>query len=463
MTTLTWNLPDLPHVDVCVLGGGPSGVAAALGASRTGASVLLIERMGFLGGNGTAAQVPAFAPFSDRTRAIVRGIGWEVMTEMQQRCGRPLPDPETYSVPQDNARMDWVPIDVETLKCVYDDLCDAADVRVLFHTFAPEVVIQEGRIEGIVLANKDGLSLAHASVYVDATGDADIAARAGCPFEQGDENGHTQGMTLCFTVAGGSRSEYLGYVYRTGDGFLARLVAEARIAGDYDLPDASLVGLSFKNDTVAGANMGHIYGKRGTDTASLSRAEQEGRRLVQKLLPFLRKYVPGQENLYLVSTGPVIGIRETRRIVGDYQLTLDDYLSCRTFPDDIARNAYFIDLHAVTTVEAARAKAISDGSAKKSHALPAGASHGIPYRCLIPQGVDNLLVAGRSLSADRAVQGAARVMPVCFALGEAAGVAAAIAARGTGTVRQVDIPALQSELRARGAWLGESAGMSSSI
>src|SRR5205814_3185160 len=134
-------------------------------------------------------------------------------------------------------------------------------------------------------------------VFVDATGDADLAARAGCPFEQGDADGNTQGMTLCFTVANGSREAYLGYVYRTGDGYLARLVAEARTAGDYDLPDASLVGLSFKTETVAGANMGHVYGERSTDATSLSRAEREGRRVVRKLLPFLRKYVPGQENL----------------------------------------------------------------------------------------------------------------------------------------------------------------------
>jgi hypothetical protein len=186
-----------------------------------------------------------------------------------------------------------------------------------------------------------------------------------------------------------------------------------------------------------------------------SAAEREGRRVVQKLLPFLRKYVPGQQNLVLVSTGPHIGVRESRRIVGDYTLTLDDYLACRTFPDDIARCAYFIDIHAVTSEKAARAKSISDGgSEKKSYALPPGKSHGIPYRCLLPQGVENLLVADRSLSADRAVQGAARVMPFCFAMGEAAGLAAALAARGTGRTRDMNISELQARLRARGAWLG---------
>jgi len=324
---------------------------------------------------------------------------------------------------------------------------------VLFHTVVPEVLRSGKRITGVVLANKEGLSVVEAAVFIDATGDADIAARAGCPFEQGDADGNTQGMTLCFTVANGSREAYLGYVYQTGDGFLARLVTEARNAGEYDLPDASLVGLSFKNETVAGANMGHVYGYRATDSLSLSAAEREGRRVVQKLLPFLRKYVPGQENLFLVSTGPAIGVRESRRIIGDYRLTVDDYLSCRSFPDEIARNAYFIDLHAVTTEQAARAKAISDTEDKatrKRFSLQPGQSHGIPYRCLLPQGVENLLVAGRSLSADRAVQGATRIMPVCMALGQAAGLAATLSLVAGGNVRAVDTPLLQERLKEQG-------------
>ena len=474
------DLPVSFDVDVLVAGGGPSGIAAALSAARAGAKVLLIEKNGFLGGAATAAQVPAFAPFSDRTRAIVRGIGWEVLTAMSSRMGRPLPNPDVYEVPQDKARMDWAPIDVEILKCLYDDLCETAGVEVLFHTMVPEVVITPppfpscasatalpsegeggGVITSVLLASKDGLTLARAKTFIDTTGDADLAARAGCPFVQGDDEGRTQGMTLCFTVADGSRAAYLDYVYTTGDGFLAKLVAQARVAGDYDLPDASLVGMSFKNDTIAGLNMGHVYGFDSTDARSISLAEREGRRVVQKLLLFLRKYVPGQENLTLVSTGTQIGVRESRRIVGDYTLALDDYLACRTFPDDIARSSYFIDLHAVTSESAARAKSISDSEnekgERKHYALPPGQSHGIPYRCLIPQKVENLLVAGRSLSADRAVQGATRVMPFCFAMGEAAGLAAALAVRKhQGRVRDIDITELQARLLAQGAWLGET-------
>ena len=454
------NIPTTVQADVIVAGGGPTGIAAALSAARAGARVCLIERGGFLGGSATAAQVPAFCPFSDREKAVVRGIGWEVLTQMQRRMGRPIPDPTRYEVPQDKARMDWMPIDVEILKRLYDDLCEQAGVSVLFHTFVPDVVQSSNRLDALVLANKDGLTLARARVFVDTTGDADIAARAGCPFAQGDDDGNTQGMTLCFTLAQGSRTTYLAYVNQTGDAHLTRLVAQARAAGDYDLPDSSLVGLSFKNETVAGANMGHVYGCDATDAASLSRAEREGRRTAAKLVDFVRRYVPGQENVYLVSTGPQIGIRESRRIVGDYTLTLDDYLECRSFPDDIARNAYFIDVHAVTTAQAARARAISDGdaagrTARRSYSLPPGRSHGIPYRCLLPQGVENLLVAGRSLSAVRAVQGAARVMPFCFAMGEAAGLAAQLAAQSDGHTRAVDTNLLREGLKAQGAWLDE--------
>jgi hypothetical protein len=154
-----------------------------------------------------------------------------------------------------------------------------------------------------------------------------------------------------------------------------------------------------------------------------------------------------------------MGVRESRRIVGDYMLTLDDYLSCRTFSDDIARCAYFIDLHAVTTEQAARAKSISDTATEKferrSYALPPGSSHGIPYRCLLPQGVDNLLVAGRPISAERSVSGAVRVMPYCFATGEAAGMAAVLALSHDGNVRQIDTTVLRERLLSQGAWLGE--------
>lgn len=444
------DLPVRYRADVLVAGGGPAGVAAAIAAARSGADVLLVEGGGCLGGSGTAAQVPAFCPFSDKHRAIVRGIGWEVLTEMLRRDNRPVPDPDNPA----KARMDWVPIFPETLKVVYDDLCAAAGVRVLFHT-----MLTQWTAGGLLLANKSGLSLARAAVYVDATGDADLLARAGCSFDEGDaETGETQGMTLCFTVANGSRTAYLDYVNATGDGYLVQLIAKARTAGDYPLPDASLVGMGFKTETVAGCNLGHVYGYRATNAESLSDAEAAGRRVVQTLMPFLRKYVPGQENLTLVSTGARIGVRESRRIVGDYVLTVDDYLVCRSFPDDIARNAYFIDLHAATSETAARAKTISDAendrAQRKHYELPPGQSHGIPYRALIPQGASNLLAAGRCISADRAVGGAVRVMPVCFATGQAAGTAAALAAASTGgDVRAVNIAELQARLRAHGAYL----------
>ncbi len=440
---------------IVVVGGGPAGVAAALSAARAGgARVTLIERMGFCGGSATAMQVPAFAPFSDRTQAIVRGIGWEVLLAHQRTLGRPLPEADSYLVPQDRGRMDWVPLDVELLKIIYDELLEAAGVSVLFHTFVPEVRKIGARLTEITLANKSGLSQLPGTVFIDATGDADLAARAGCPFHQGDDDGNTQGMTLCFTITGGSREKYLGYVNKTGDGYLKNLVAKAREAGDYDLPDASLVGLSFKDEQTAGCNLGHVYGFDATDARSVSLAEREGRKIIQKLANFIKKYVPGQEEIRLISSGPHIGVRESRRIQGDYTLTLEDYLACRSFPDEIARCAYFIDLHAVTTEEAARAKAISDGATKAvSASLASGQSHGIPYRCLIPQTVENVLVAGRSLSAERAVQGAARVMPYCFAMGEAAGLAATLALETDGDVRAINTDALREKLRAQGAFL----------
>ncbi|MGC4046730.1 MAG: FAD-dependent oxidoreductase [Armatimonas sp.] len=440
---------------IIVVGGGPAGIAAALSAARAGGDVTLIERLGFCGGSATAMQVPAFGPFSDRTRSIVGGIAWEVLMAHQKALGRPLADPESYYTPQDQGRMDWVPIDVELLKRLYDELLETAGVTVLFHTFVPEVQKEGNRVTSITLANKSGLTTLNGAVFIDATGDADLAARAGCPFELGDESGLTQGMTLCFTITGGSRTQYLNYVYSTGDGYLKNLVAKAKADGAWDLPDASLVGMSFKDEITAGCNLGHVWGFDATDATSVSHAEREGRQVAAKLVNFLRAYVPGQESITLVSTGPHIGVRESRRIIGDYTLTLDDYLACHSFPDEIARCAYFIDLHAATTEEAARAKAVTDGG-KTSASLPPGQSHGIPYRCLIPQGVENLLVAGRSLSAERAVQGAARIMPYCFAMGEAAGLAAVLVLEAGGAVRGIDTSELRERLRGVGAYLPTS-------
>ncbi|MEI2400166.1 FAD-dependent oxidoreductase [Paenibacillus phytohabitans] len=446
MSEFTFRLPAeeiaVSHeVDVLVAGGGPAGVAAAISAARSGARTLLIEQRGFLGGMGTVALVPAFCPYSDGEKAVVRGIGLQLLEQMKAEC-----EPEFRE--RFGTELDWVPIDPEVLKRVYDDAVAESGAGVLLHTIASQTVMDaDGRkIEGIVIVNKSGRSLIKAKTVIDATGDADLAALAGAPFHKGGEAGELQAATMCYLLANVDRKRFLDYLNESGDtDQIHRAVQQAQADGKLPQGRDSVSGLSWVADYLVGVNFGHVFGIDGSRAEDLTRGAVEGRKLVLRQLEFFRAYVPGFEQAHLVSTGEQIGIRETRRIVGDYVLTQDDFMNMVSFPDDIARNSYFIDIH----------MARSSG-AMHIHHLPPGESHGVPYRCMLPVGLDNVWVAGRAASSDRVVQGSLRVMPNCFAMGQAAGMAAAMAAGTDSQSRKVDITALQRGLVRQGAWLGEA-------
>ncbi|MGG1554131.1 FAD-dependent oxidoreductase [Paenibacillus ferrarius] len=427
--------------DVVVIGGGATGVAAAIAAAREGADTLLIEQRGYLGGMGTAALVPAFCPYTDGEKPVIRGIGLDLLEKMKQAAG---PD----FLGRYKEQLDWVPIDVETLKRVYDTEVLASGAKVLFHTVADQVLLEGDRISGIVISNKTGRSVVQAKLYIDASGDADLAALAGVPFQVGGEQGELQPGTMCYVVTGADKARYDQYLKESGHHpQQEELVSEAQKNGDLPEGRKRISGKAWITDSVVGFNFGHIFGIDGTKAEDLTRAAIEGRQLIETQIRFLKKYVPGFENIVLVHSGDQIGIRETRRIQGDYTLVVEDFLSMRTFEDDIARNSYFIDIHLANA-----------GAAMTIKHLPKGKSHGVPYRCMLPQGKSNLIVAGRSVSSDRPVQGSLRVMPNCFAMGEAAGIAAAMAgAEGTG-FRDISVPELQRRLVAHGAWLGERPG-----
>jgi hypothetical protein len=438
------ELPLIEQVDVLVVGGGPAGCVAAISAAREGARTLLIERFGFLGGSGTAALVPAFCPFSDSRQAITRGIGLEILEQMKAGMAH-IPD----------EMVDWVPIDVERLKQIYDQRLTQAGVEIRFLTQFVDVELDGGSVLSAVVHNKSGLQRYAAAVVIDCSGDGDAAFAAGAEYAMGDaDSGALQPCTMCFVLSGVDQSRLQPWLWKNDaeNLLLKPAIAKARAAGDLDiLEDAANV--AYQSESTIGFNFSHVFDVDATDARQLSEAHVRGRELVQHLAGFVRKYLPGCEEAYLVSSGVQIGVRETRRIIGDYVLTLDDYLARRSFEDEIARNAYYIDIH-LSKTEWERQLGEEIDWAEKIHQYAPGESHGIPYRCLVPKGLTNVLVAGRCISTDRATQGSVRVMPNCFALGEAAGCAAAWAAKQhAGDVRAVDVAGLRAALVKHGAYL----------
>lgn len=349
--------------------------------------------------------------------------------------------------------LDWVPIDAERLKRVYDDLVTGAGADVLFQTVLARVQTDgQGRVTAIIAAGKAGLLAWQARVFVDCTGDADLAAWAGAAFHKGGSNGELMPATHCFVLANVD-----DYAYRHGPnlhGACKESPVHAILAsGKYPLiADAHLCNNSVGPATV-GFNAGHIFDVDGTDPAAVSRALMAGRKQAAQYRDALAEFHPAAfGNAFLVATGAQVGIRESRRIVGDYVLTLDDYLRRRSFADEICRNSYYIDIHPGRD-KAARTAEQAWKSEERAARYGKGESHGIPYRCLTPKGLANVLVAGRSISCERSVQGSVRVMPACLAMGEAAGVAAAMAAAAGGDVRQVCTDRLRARLRETGGYL----------
>jgi len=422
--------------DVVVAGGGPAGCAAAAAAAQEGKRVLLLEATGALGGMGTMGLIPAWCPFSDGKQIIYRGLAERVFLESKKGCPHVPP-----------AMLDWVPINPEHLKRVYDNLLEEAGVEVLFFTMAAGVQLDGEKMTGVLIANKGGLACVQATVYIDCTGDGDLCAWGGARWEQGDAQGDTQPASHCFSLAPVSSAQY-----QADPPTRARIKAGADLSRYKRLSDLHLCNCLTGPGTV-GFNAGHLWDIDGTDPRSLSNAVREGRKIAAEFRDVLAEALPGMfGGAHLAATAPLLGIRETRRIMGDYILTLSDYLARKSFADEICRNAYPVDIHpAKHEIQATRDEKIV--IMERFERYKPGESHGIPYRCLVPGKLSNVLVAGRCISTDHPVQASTRVMPVALAMGEAAGVAAAQACAAAGETRAVDTDALRDRLRRRGAYL----------
>ncbi|HUR40045.1 MAG TPA: FAD-dependent oxidoreductase [Verrucomicrobiae bacterium] len=445
------------RVDVVVAGGGPAGIGAAVGAAEAGARVALVERYGFLGGNATAALVMPLMSFHTQRHhrekrgdtsllptdhgegdPVIAGVLQRLVLQLVQVGGAIAPSIDTgYTVP----------FDPEAFKSVALNLLDEAGVEFLFHAFASDALVEKGRVRGVVLETKSGPLVIEADVVIDCTGDADVAARAGAPCEIGRaEDGLTQPMTLMARIGDFDRNQFAAYVREhpgqwRGVHGLWDLVKQATEAGELKMPREDVLFFATPHENEVSLNSTRINRLLGTDVWDLTRAELVARRQLRMIEKFLRKRVPGFERSYVVQSGVQVGVRETRRIVGDYQLTVDDILGARKFDDVIARGTYPVDIHSPT----------GKGTVLKH--LPPGEAYDIPLRSLLPQGVEGILVAGRAISGTHEAHSSYRVMPISVATGQGAGVCAALAVRRSVAPRAVDVREVHTELRRQGASL----------
>jgi hypothetical protein len=431
------DLPIRHTVDVLVAGGGPSGLAAAVTAARQGRSVFLAEGHTSFGGMGTAAMVPAFMQFGDGVHFLAGGFGQEVYDRLFDAKG---------TSPDDRrGTLGGVGIRVEALKRVYDDLVQESGAAFSFQTQVIGLEMEKDRAALAICHAKSGLFAVRAKVFVDSTGDGDLCAWAGAPFEKGDAEGNMMPGTLCSLWADIDWDT----VRRSG------LAAEAQLAMAFKdkvftFEDRHLPGMWRVGAHVGGGNIGHTFGVDSTDERSLTKALLWGRKSMAEYERFYKNYLKGFEKMELAATGSLLGIRESRRILGDYVLGLEDFKKRAVFDDEIGRYSYPVDIHASKPEEKCYVKFMEEFQALR---YKDGESYGIPYRSLLPKGLANVLVAGRCLSADRYMQGSVRVMPGCFITGQAAGMAAALAAEKKTDPRGIALSDLQGRLKKIGAFL----------
>jgi len=451
------EVPIVRTCDVLVIGGGPAGLGAAIGSAKTGARTTLVERYGFLGGNATASLVgPFMTSFSADGRVqVVRGVFDELVRRMEDIGGAVHPSKVPAGVAQSAymkpGHIGVTPFDPEAMKLVSAELCLEHEVELMLHTVFIDPLLDGERVQGAVLHNKEGLQAVHAATVIDCSADADVAARAGVPFKQGRDSDHlTQPMTMFCRVGNVEREAVDAYFAAHPEEIEERLafascIRAAQVSGDYAPPRERLSLYESPQPGVWRVNASRILGADGTKVADLTRAEIEGRRQVFQILGFLQRWVPGFERAVLLDTGAQVGVRETRRIEGEYTLTQDDLMTGRYFEDTVACAAYPMDIHDPTGA----------GGGVSNRGETANVYH-IPYRCLVPKRIEQLLVAGRCVSATHEALGAIRVMPPSFAMGEAAGTAAALAIQEGVPPRAVPIGWLRETLESHGAYLGSA-------
>jgi hypothetical protein len=432
--------PVLGEYEVVVLGGGPAGVTAA--AARAGRSTLLVERYGYFGGAGTAGGLSTFcglhANVHGEHRQVVHGLAAELQDRVAALDGLAAPHLSFAD------RILAQAYDISAYKIALDDLLVESGVTILLHALAVGTVMRDDRtVAALLVESKSGRGAILGQVFVDCSGDGDLAAWAGAPYEKTAPAAGMLFPSLMFRIngvdagaAGAARAR------------LPALMDQAEASGRYRFPRKRPIVRPQRHPLEWRANMTQIANPDGsavdgTDVHQLSHGELLGRRQVRDTFPFFRESVPGFERSYVVDIAPSIGIRETRRVLGAYQVTEDDILGCADFDDTIGVNGWPVEAHVAGTVEIRWPRGDN----------PRGFNQ-LPFRMLVPRGLDNTLVAGRCASMTHEGQSSARVSGPCFAMGQAAGTAADLALAADTRCGDIDVPTLQRRLEADGAYLG---------
>ncbi len=433
------DIPVEEGYDLLVAGGGPAGCAAAVCAGRLGAKVLLVEATGCLGGMGTSGLVTAFDPMADGEKPLVGGIMREIVETLYER-GELGPD-----VTPDIWRKKyhcWTPFRAEGLKRLLDDLMSDAGVEVRLFTTVVEADAKDGTVSGVVINNIEGLRCLRAKTYIDCTGDAVLADLCGA---QCLTNAKAMPGTLCSLHSGIDWERMPAYEDRQ------KLLVQAIGEGHFTQPDRHLPGMSRVGHSLGYLNGGHLFGKDALTCKGRSEGMALGRKLVREYVEFYRKYMPGCEKMELVTTAALMGVRETRRIVGEYELTFEDYINRRQFSDQIGVFNKSVDIHIRDCSDEEWARFQKEYTDEGR--LGEGECFGIPYGIIVPKGWKNLWVAGRCNSSDIKVHGSIRVMPAAGIMGQAAGTAAVQCIRSGDTAFGLDRDALVGILGEQGAIL----------
>ena len=444
--------------DVVVVGGGPAGAVAAIAAARQGASTLLVERYGYLGGMLTTAGVGPQMTFHAGNTQVVRGIPEEIVNRLKELELSPghMEDYIGYC-------STITPFDAEGMKYVLETMAMESGVTLLYHTIFTGCTVTDEKIESIRLYAKQGYFDVKAKVFLDCTADADLATEAGITSVYGRETDHlAQPMTMNIKVGNVDREKLIAYVQSNREDMLGTmpfdklyLLPRTGMAGAYELirrakdKDEFHVDrdLAFCLETNTYGefilNMSRVIKKSAVDSFGLTEAEIEGRRQAREIVAFMQKNIPGFEHCRMISTGPQIGIRESRKINGKYKLTGADLLANTMFSDAIAMGGYPIDIHS------------PDDEGMQHHHLKPGSWYSIPYRCLVTEEVKNLVVAGRCISVTHEACAAIRVTPIVMAIGQAAGSAAALSAYHGQNANELDTELLRDNLKKQGVFLEE--------